>query len=117
MGKRTRKDKEYWLIDISALKIMENATLMLDDLPLDIDDNIYTFKLVNHTFVDIWEIYKIKPENNLIVKKFGIWKSEMGLLSNVMSKWQRRKDLTVSLEKMRANLFFYFPPWGHSTTT
>ena len=104
MGKRTRKDKEYWLIDISALKIMENATLMLDDLPLDIDDNIYTFKLVNHTFVDIWEIYKIKSENNLIVKKFGIWKSEMGLLSNVMSKWQRRKDLTVSFENLH-NIF------------
>ena len=97
MGKRTRKDKEYWLIDISALKTMENAKLMLDNLPLDIDDDVFTFKFVNNTFVDIWEIYKLNPENELIVKKFGIWKLGIGLLSTVMSKWQRRKDLTVSV--------------------
>ena len=97
MGKRTRKDKEYWLIDISALKTMKNAKLMLDNLPLDIDDDVFTFKLVNNTFVDIWEIYKLNPENDLIFKKFGIWKLGMGLFSTVMSKWQRRKDLTVSV--------------------
>ena len=97
MGKRTRKDKEYWLIDITALKTMENAKSMLDNLPLDIDDDVYTFKFVNKTFVDIWELYKLIPENDLIVKKFGIWKIGMGLLSTVMSKWQRRKDLTVSV--------------------
>ena len=99
MGKRTRKDKEYWLVDISALKTMENAKSMLADLALDIDDDVYTFKFVNNTFVDIWEIYKLKPENDLIVKKFGKWNLEIGLLSTVISKWQRRKDLTVSFEK------------------
>ena len=96
--KRTRLDKEFWFIDISDLKTMKNAKLMLDDLPLDIDDDIYAFKFTNNSFIDIWEIYKLVPESDLIVKKYGTWKREIGLLSTPLSKWQRRKDLTVSLE-------------------
>ena len=96
--KRTRLDKEFWFIDISDLKTMKNAKLILDDLPLDIDDDIYAFKFANNSFIDIWEIYKLMPESDLIVKKYGTWKREIGLLSTPLSKWQRRKDLTVSLE-------------------
>ena len=96
--KRTRLDKEFWFIDISDLKTIKNAKLILDDLPLDIDDDIYAFKFANNSFIDIWEIYKLVPENDLIVKKYGTWKREIGLLSTPLSKWQRRKDLTVSLE-------------------
>ena len=96
--KRTRLDKEFWFIDISDLKTMKNAKLMLDNLPLDIDDDIYAFKFANNSFIDIWEIYKLVPENDLIVKKYGTWKREIGLFSTPLSKWQRRKDLTVSLE-------------------
>ena len=96
--KRTRLDKEFWFIDISDLKTMKNAKLILDNLPLDIDDDIYAFKFANNSFIDIWEIYKLVPESDLIVKKYGTWKREIGLLSTPLSKWQRRKDLTVSLE-------------------
>ena len=96
--KRTRKDKEFWFIDISVLKTMENAKVMLDNLLLDIDDDFFTFKYVNHSFIEIWEIYKLVPEKELIVKKYGTWKSETGLLSTSLSKWQRRRDLTVSLK-------------------
>ena len=106
MRRRTRKDKEFWFIDISALKTMENAQWMLVNLSLDIDDDVYTFKFSNDTFVDIWEIYKLVPNNNLIIKKLGIWKREMGLFSTKMSKWQRRKDLTVSPSKTIIILLF-----------
>ena len=108
MRRRTRKDKEFWFIDISALKTMKNAKWMLDNLPLDIDDNVYAFKFANDTFVDIWEIYKLVPENNLIVKKLGIWKRETGLVLTKMSQWQRRKDLTVSPSKTIIILLFSF---------
>ena len=98
--RRTRKDKGFWFIDVSMLKTLEEATLMLGDLSLDIDDDIFAFKFSNKSFdttIDIWEIYKVVPENDLIVNKYGTWKRETGLFSTSLSKWHRRKNLTVSL--------------------
>ena len=108
MEKRTRKDKEFWFIDISTLETIENVKIMLNNLLLDIDDDVYIFKFSNNTFVDIWEIYKFLPKNDLIVKKLGIWKPETGLFSTTLSKWQRRKDLTVSFAKSIISHFFFF---------
>ena len=96
MKKRTRRNNEVWLIEISALKTIENAKPMLNNLMLDIDDAIYTFKFANESLIDIWEIYKLLPETDLIVKKFGTWYRGYGLSLTKLSIWQRRKDLTVS---------------------
>ena len=95
--RRTRKDKGFWFIDISMFKTLEEAKLMLDNLSLDIDDDIFAFILSNKTTIDVWEIYKVVPEKDLIVKKYGTWKRETGLTSSSLSKWHRRKNLTVSL--------------------
>ena len=108
MEERTRKDKEFWLIDITSLKSMEYAKTMLNNLPLDIDDDIFPFMFVNDTFVDIWEIYKLESENDPIVRKFGLWKTNMGIFSTAPSKWQRRKDLTVSFAKIIISHVFLF---------
>ena len=107
MEKRTRKDKDCWFIDISALKTMEDTKLMLNNLPLDIDDDIFTFKFVAITLVDIWEIYKIATHDDLIIKKFGVWKTKTGLFSTLFSKWQRRKDLAVSFARIITILLSY----------
>ena len=61
--KRTRKDKEFWFIDISVLQTIENAKSMLDNLLLDIDDDFFTFEYGN-SFIEIWEIYKLVPKRN-----------------------------------------------------
>ena len=95
--KRTRKNKEFWFIDISILKTLEEVKLMLGDLSLNIDDDVFAFKFSNKTTIDIWEIYKVVPENDLIVNKYGTWKRETRLFSTSLSKWHRRKNLTVSL--------------------
>ena len=41
MRNRSRKNKEFWFIDISAFQTITNAELMLNSLPLDIDDDIF----------------------------------------------------------------------------
>ena len=66
--RRTRKDKGFWFIDISMFKTLEEAKLMLDNLSLDIDDDIFAFMLSNETTINIWDIYKVVPENDSIVK-------------------------------------------------
>ena len=100
MKKRTRKDKEFWFIDISALHNIDNASSMmnmLDNLPLDVDDDIFLFMFIENNSARIWEMYKFAPEKDLIVKDFGNWAGETGLKLTNLEKWQRRGDLTVSI--------------------
>ena len=100
MKERTRKDKEFWFIDISALQNIDNASSimnMLDSLPLDVDDDIFLFMFIGNDSARIWEMYKLAPEKNLIVKDFGNWTGEIGLKLSNLEKWQRRGDLSVSI--------------------
>ena len=101
MKERTRKDKGFWFIDISALQNIDNASLMmnmLDTLPLDVDDDIFLFMFIENNSARIWEMYKLAPEKDLIVKDFGNWTGEIGLKLTNLEKWQRRGDLSVSLK-------------------
>ena len=100
MKERTRKDKEFWFIDISALQNIDNASSMmnmLDTLPLDVDDDIFLFMFIENDSARIWEMYKLAPEKDLIVKDFGNWTEEIGLKLTNLEKWQRRGDLSVSI--------------------
>ena len=100
MKERTRKDKEFWFIDISALQNIDNASSMmnmLDTLPLDVDDDIFLFMFIDNDFARIWEMYKLAPEKDLNVKDFGNWTGEIGLKLTNLEKWQRRGDLSVSI--------------------
>ena len=101
MKERTRKDKGFWFIDISALQNIDNASLMmnmLDTLPLDVDDDIFLFMFIENNSARIWEMYKLAPEKDLIVNDFGNWTEEIGLKLTNLEKWQRRGDLSVSLK-------------------
>ena len=100
MKERTRKDKEFWFIDISALQNIDNASSMLnmlDTLPLDVDDDIFLFMFIENDSARIWEMYKLAPEKDLIVKDFGNWTGEIGLKLTNLEKWKRRGDLSVSI--------------------
>ena len=97
MRNRSRKNKEFWFIDISAFQTITNAELMLNSLPLDIDDDIFLFMTMKNDTTRIWEIYKILPEKDLIVRDFGEWTKEFGLNLTTEEKWQRRSNLLVAI--------------------
>ena len=97
MKNRLRTNKETWFIDISAFENIENSKSRLNTLPLDIDDDIFLFMFKGKGFVNIWEIYKMTPEKDLIVNNLGKWTKEKGLNFTALEKWQRRGDLSVSL--------------------
>ena len=113
MKERTRRDKEYWFIDISAFQNVANASSMLNTLPLDIDDDLFLFIFIENDFARIWEIYKLAPEKDIIIKDFGSWTQETGLKSTNLGKWQRRKDLSVSILTLPGpgGLILAHPPW------
>ena len=68
---RTRRDKEFWFVDISALQNVANASSMLSTLTLDVDDDMFLFMFIEKDFARIWEMYKLAPEKELIIKDFG----------------------------------------------
>ena len=97
MKERTRRDKEVWFIDISVFQKIEIASSMLDKLSLDIDDDMFLFMFIENDSARIWEMYKLAPEKDLIIKEFGGWTREIGLKLTNLEKWQRRGDLSVSI--------------------
>ena len=99
MKNRSRTNKESWLVDILALENIENVKSRLNNLPLDIDDDIFLFMFNNKDFVNIWEIYKLTPEKDLIVNNLGMWTKERGLNLTALEKWQRRGNLSVRLNQ------------------
>ena len=97
MRNRSRKNKEFWFIDISAFQTITNAELMLNSLPLDIDDDIFLFMIMKNDTARIWEIYKLLPGKDLIVRDIGEWTKDFGLNLTTKEKWQRRSNLLVTI--------------------
>ena len=97
LRKRTRISKEFWFVDISALGSIDDAELMLNNLPLDIDDDIFLYMFSNNDMAKIWEVYKLVPEKDLVVRELGMWTRQIGLDMTTLEKWQRRGDLKVIL--------------------
>ena len=101
MKERTWREKEFWLIDISAFQNIDNASLMLNTLSLDVDEDIFLYMFTENDTASIWEMYKLAPEKDVIIRDFGSWTKEIGLKLTKLEKWQRRGDLYVSI------LFFF----------
>ena len=96
MRKRERLNREMWLIDVSTMESVENATEALNSLDLDIDDDILLFKKQENGDINIWEIYKKKPEKDAVVNELGIWSLDNGLQLTSKDKWTRRKSCTLA---------------------
>ena len=99
MKERTWREKEFWLIDISAFLNIDNASLMLNTLSLDFNEDIFLYMFIKNDTASIWEMYKLAPEKDVIIRDFGSWTKEIGLKFTKLEKWQRRGDLYVRIYK------------------
>ena len=97
MKERTWREKEFWLIDISAFQNIDNASLMLNTLSLDFNEDIFLYMFIKNDTASIWEMYKLAPEKDVIIRDFGSWTKEIGLKFTKLEKWQRRGDLYVRI--------------------
>ena len=101
---RLRTDKDTWLIDVTPLNRDEKAIQgFFKDVMLDIDDDVFAFHVNNNSNnnnnnnnnnnIDIYEVYKIDPESDLvIVKSHGKWSKSGGFEVDPENKWKRRSD-------------------------
>ena len=92
---RTRKSREYWLLDITDFGL-EDAKENLKNLPtLDLDDDMYLFEGKNHGVLKLWEFYEIKKDLPRVCNPYATWNSEDGLQIINKSKWIGRRNLQV----------------------
>ena len=108
---------EYWLFDLSVTHNIEETSYLSQNLPLDLDDNLYLFASDgnnNGNNIDIWEFYEIHPTRPKKLDYYGSWTSRNGLNITNEEKWDRRNDLEVyvssyiSVNVFNLMLFFIF---------
>ena len=96
---RTRKSREYWLLDITDFGL-EVAKQKLNNLPtLDLDDDLYLFE--GKHVLKLWEFYEINKDLPRVCNPYATWSSEDGLQVINKSKWIRRRNLQVNLYLMK----------------
>ena len=89
---------EYWLLDLSVTRDIEETLYLSQNLPLDLDDNLYLFASdgnENGNKIDIWEFYEIHPTRPKKINYYGSWMSKIGLNITNEEKWDRRNNLEV----------------------
>ena len=96
---REKWNHEYWLLDLSITDTIEETLYLSQNLPLDLDDDLYLFASDgdNGNNIDVWEFYEIHPTRPKKLNYYGSWKSTNGLNIPNEDKWVRRKNLEVGL--------------------
>ena len=94
---REKWNHEYWLLDLSVTDTIEETLYLSQNLPLDLDDDLYLFASDgdNGNDIDVWEFYEIHPTRPKKLNYYGSWKSKNGLNIPNEDKWDRRKNLDV----------------------
>ena len=93
--KRTYND-EVWLLDVSAWPTITNAIKAIEKSPLDLDDDLYLYKLNSEDdilSIDLWEHYEIHHEIPRKLLSYGHWTPNQGLDLVSEVKWMRRTNL------------------------
>ena len=93
INQRERANKEFWLLDITALnKIKETTNEKLQKLKLDLDDDVFWYAYSNRG-IELYEVYRIHEDFDIKVVPFGSWTIEDGVSSPPHGKWIRRKNM------------------------
>ena len=112
---------EYWLLDLSVTRNIEETLYLSQNLPLDLDDNLYLFASdgnENGNKIDIWEFYEIHPTRPKKFNYYGSWMSKNGLNITNEEKWDRRNNLEVCVSShislIGFDLMFFFTFIGYT---
>lgn len=89
---RELASREYWLVDITSMNA-DGLAEDLKDLKLDLDDDLFLYKVKDDGIIDIWEAYKIHKDYDISLIYYGNYTTELGLTVQREEKWSRRRDL------------------------
>eukprot|EP00095_Tigriopus_kingsejongensis_P012527 maker-scaffold455_size166772-snap-gene-0.36 protein:Tk12527 transcript:maker-scaffold455_size166772-snap-gene-0.36-mRNA-1 annotation:"hypothetical protein L798_01404" len=86
---RFKLAQDFWLVQLDGNEEMAD---LLQDLPLDLDDEFYVFSMTTTDQIVVYEAYKLQAAMKPRVLYFGTWTVEGFIVSN-SDKWDRRGDL------------------------
>ena len=106
---RKKLNAEYWLLDVSVFESMNDIIHSLQTLELDFDDDLYLYNYNEGQteLVQILEYYEIHSSLKRKLIRYGSWNSINGLNVTTSEKWNRRKNLDVSMQTIY--VFCYVP--------
>ena len=106
---RKKLNAEYWLLDVSGFESMNDIIHSLQKLELDFDDDLYLYNYNEGQteLVQILEYYEIHSSLKRKLIRYGSWNSINGLNVTTSEKWNRRKNLDVSMQTIY--VFCYVP--------
>ena len=93
-------DESHWVLDISLYKSMMDAQLQLQNLPININTNMFWIQTdAKSRDTMFWEIYKLHPTSvELKVHEIGTWTKQNKLqFIPQQEKLDRRSNLEVCL--------------------
>ena len=96
---RKIRNQEYWLLDVSDFEYIDGSMENLKTLPLDLDDNLFLYKHGNNSKneISVTEYYEIHSSHPRKLRFYGNWNKISGLKVTEEDKWNRRKNLEVSI--------------------
>ena len=93
---RTKASQEYWLFDVSLWETLTEVVNGLNDLPLDLDDDLYLYQRKGKS-LELWEFFEMHPTRPRKLLFYCSWNKINGLTVEETSKWTRRGDFEVIL--------------------
>lgn len=97
-ARRTWRNKEFWLLDVSAWTSVEVLKNDLDSsiTNLDLDDDFYLYSYDNDS-ISVWEYYRIYNSRLTILELYAQWNVYgNGVKILHPDKWIRRSNLQVT---------------------
>ena len=82
-----------WLIRMPDKSNESTMAALLNRALTRYNTNVFCYTIVDNRTIEIYDVYKISINLNTILKKFGSWNIEQGLLVSDPDVWSRRVSL------------------------
>ncbi len=99
---RSWSSSEFWLLDISGWESENDIDVLLNELKMDLDDDIFLFMgeqfrcLCNNTILrsaSLWEAYRIQEPMKPVLNYLGLWGLNYTGVDRKPIKYQRRRNM------------------------
>ena len=87
------KSSNIWMIQMPENCTKNDILLLFNETSLKYDSLTFAFIIGTDNIIDIYDVYRITMESQIILKEFGRWERTYGLIIPDPDIWSRRSSL------------------------